>query len=86
MQLKEKLVNACKTPFKGCDVILKDHNHITGKYQGSVRKYCELILTITKTNLVMFHDFQNYASHRLFEKIEIYNCKINVILKAIENK
>ena len=60
-------------------VKVRDHNHITGKYQGSTHLECNP--NLTKKILIVFHNFQNCDSHLLIQKIEKYNFKINFIPK-----
>ena len=58
---------------------VKDHNHISGKYQGSMHQECNL--NLTKKIYVAFHNLQNYDSYLIFQTIEKYNFKTNFIPK-----
>ena len=40
----------CKKIYEEVEVKVKDHNHVTGKYRGSVRQECNLNLSLTKKN------------------------------------
>ena len=62
---------------KVTDVKVKDHDHINGKYQGPVHQN----LSLTKKIPITFHNLQNYDSHLIFQEVERFNFKINVVPK-----
>ena len=51
------------------DVKAKDYDYIIGKYGGSLHQECDLNLSLTKKIHVVFHNFQNYDSHFIFQEI-----------------
>ena len=54
------------------NILVRDHCHITGKYRGSVHKYCNLKLSISPEWIkipVIFHNLKGYDSHFIMQKI-----------------
>ena len=74
----------CKKVYEEREVKVKDHDHVTRKYQGSAHQECNLNLILSKKIPVVFHNLQNYDSHLVFQEIGKYNFKINVTPKAKE--
>ena len=64
---------------------IKHHDHITGKYQGSVHQECNLNLALSKNIPAVFHNLQNYDSHLIFQEAVKYYFEINVIQKQKKN-
>ena len=48
-----------KKEYEEGEVKVKDHNYITGKYGGSVKPNCNLILRLIKKITLIFHNLQN---------------------------
>ena len=51
---------------------VRDHCHVTGKYQGSAHKDCNLKLKIPAENIkipVFFHNLKGYDSHFIIQKL-----------------
>lgn len=48
-----------------------------GKYRGSAHKNCNLDLSLTKKVHLVFHNFQNYDSHLIFQELRSNDFKIN---------
>ena len=40
----------CNKAYEEVKVKIKDHDHITGKYQGSAHQQCNLHLSLSKKN------------------------------------
>ena len=72
------LLNAgfVKKHMKKVKLKVKDHNHITRKYQGSAHQECNLNLSLTKKIPVLFCNLQNYDSLLIFQEIRKYNFKM----------
>ena len=72
------LLNAgfVKKHMKKVKLKVKDHNHITRKYQGSAHQECNLNLSLTKKIPVVFCNLQNYDSLLIFQEIRKYNFKM----------
>ena len=63
---------------------VKDHDGITGKYQGSANQECNLNVSLNKKIPVVFHNLQNYDSNLSFQEFGKCKFKINIIPKTIE--
>ena len=78
MKILIVLLNAgfVKKHMKKVKLKVKDHNHITRKYQGSAHQECNLNLSLTKKIPVVFCNLQNYDSLLIFQEIRKYNFKM----------
>ena len=68
----------CKKAYKEGEVKVKDHHHITGKYQEYLN------ISLSKNILVVFHKLKNYNSHLIFQNVGKHRFKINVLPQIIE--
>ena len=71
-------------PCEKDDVKVKVYDYTTGNYQGLVHQEYNLNLIVTKKISVVFHDFQKYDSHLMFQEVRKYNSKLNVTPKTTE--
>ena len=62
-----------------CDIKVRDHCHITGKYRGSAHQKCNINYELTEKIPVIFHNLCGYDSHFIMQEIGKFNRKINVI-------
>ena len=60
----------CGIQYKSCDVRVRDHCHITGKYRGSAHQKCNINYKLT--------------FHFIMEEIGKFKRKINVIQNNME--
>ena len=70
----------CDKPLEGDSV--RDHCHITGKYQGAAHTACNLKLRLNpKTTAipVVFHNLRGYDSHLLMQAISKVEGRIGCI-------
>ena len=63
---------------------VKDHNYIIGKDDGLSHQKRNLNLRLTKKIPFVFHNLQSQYSHLLFQEIDKYYLKINILPKAME--
>ena len=63
---------------------VRDHNHVTEKYRGSVHWNCNINLKLTKKLPVIFHNLKGYDSHSIMQEIGKFDVKINVIPNGLE--
>ena len=63
---------------------VKDHDHLTRKYRGSVHSNCNINLRLTKKVLVIFHNLRGYGSHLIMQEIDKLDTEINVIPNGFE--
>ena len=65
-----------KKHMKKMKLKVKDHNHITRKYQGSAHQECDLNLSLTKKIPVVFRNLRNSDSLLIFQEIGKNNFKM----------
>ena len=53
----------CGIKYKSCDISVRDHCHITGKYRGSAHQKCNVNYKLTEKIPVIFHNLRGYDSH-----------------------
>ena len=68
----------CDNDYVDNDIKVKDKCHITGKYRGSVSKYCNINLRINHKISVVFHNLKNFDSHLIIQGLGIFNHKIMI--------
>ena len=73
-----------KKTYEEREIKVKGHDHITRKYWESTHQECIQNLILSKEIVAVLHNFQNFDSHLIFQKIGKNNFKINVIPKTIE--
>ena len=59
----------CDIKYKSCDVRVRDHCHITGKYRGSAHQKCNINYKLTEKIPVIFHNLRGYDSHFIMQEI-----------------
>ena len=69
----------CKKLIDNCEGKVRDHCHLTGKFSGAAHKSCNLNFKLTKKVPVMFHNLRAYDSHLIFNELNKFDVKINVI-------
>ena len=78
----------CGYKYKPCDIKVRDHCHITGKYRGSAHHKCNINYKLTEKMPVIFHNLHGYDSHFIMQEIGKFSSsadrKINVIPNNIE--
>ena len=63
------------------DEKVRDHCHVTGKFRGAVHWSC--ILQLTKKVPVIFHNLRGYDSYLIFDELNTFDVKIDVILNRL---
>ena len=64
---------------------VRDHCHVTGKFRGAGHWSCNINLQLTKKVPVLFYNLRGYDSHLIFDKLNKFDVKINVIPNRLEN-
>ena len=79
--------NSCwirKKLFDNDEEKVRDHCHATGKFGGAAHWNCHINFQITKKVSVMFHNLKGYDNHLIFNELNKFDVKINVIPNGIE--
>ena len=74
----------CNKLINTGDNKVRDHCHITGKYQGSAHWSCNINLGLTKNISVIFHNLRGYDSHLIMQEIGKFDVNLNVIPNGLE--
>ena len=64
---KSDSCHICSVKYKSCDVRVRDHCHITGKYRGSAHQKCNINYKLTEKIPVIFHNLRGYDSHLIMQ-------------------
>ena len=71
--------------------LVRDHDHLTGKYRGAACNECNLNANQKRSSFVpiLFHNFSGYDCHLIFEELltQAYNQNYNITIipKTMEN-
>ena len=63
---------------------VRDYCHIPGKFRGAAYWNCNRNFQLTKTFPVIFHNLRGYESHLIFNELDKFDVKINVIPNGLE--
>ena len=74
----------CKKLIDNGDEKVRDHCHVTGKFIGAAHWDCNINFQLTKNVPVIFHNSRSYDSHLIFNKLDKFNGKIDVIPNGLE--
>ena len=74
----------CEKLIDNDDEKVRDHCHITGKFRGAAHWSCNINLQLTKKVPVIFHSLKGYDSHLIFDELNKFDVKINVIPNRLE--
>ena len=74
----------CKKLIDLDDEKVRDHCHVTGRFRGAARWNCNINLQLTKKVPVMFHNLRGYDSHLIFDELNKFDVKIDVIPNRLE--
>ena len=66
------------------DEKVRDHCHGTGKYRGTVHWSCNINLQLSKKVPVIFDNLRGYDSHLIFNKLNKFDVKTDVIPNRLE--
>ena len=74
----------CEKLIDDDDEKVRDHCHITGKFRGAAHWSCNINLQLTKKVPVIFHNLRGYDSHLIFDELNKFDVKIDVIPNRLE--
>ena len=74
----------CEKLIDDDDEKVRDHCHVTGKFRGAAHWSCNINLQLTKKVPVIFHNLRGYDSHLIFEELNKFDVKTDVIPNRLE--
>ena len=74
----------CKKLIDNDEEKVRDHCHVTGKFRGAAHWNCNINFQLTKKVPVIFHNLRGYDSHLIFNELDKFDVKINVIPNRLE--
>ena len=74
----------CKKLIDNDEEKVRDHCHVTGKFRGAAHWNCNINFQLTKKVPVIFHNLRGYDSHLIFNELDKFDVKINVIPNGLE--
>ena len=79
--------NSCcvyKNPIDIDEEKVRHHCHVTGKFRGAAHWNCNINFQSTRKVPIMFHNLRGYDSHLIFNELDKFDVKINVIPNWLE--
>ena len=74
----------CKKLIDNDEEKVRDYCHVTGKFRGAAYRSCSIKFQLTKKVPVIFHNLKGYDSHLIFNELDKFDVKINVIPNGLE--
>ena len=74
----------CKKLIDNDEEKVRDHCHVTGKFRGAAHWNCNINFQLTKKVPAIFHNLRGYDSHLIFNELDKFDVKINVIPNGLE--
>ena len=74
----------CEKLIDDDDEKVRDHCNITGKFRGAAHWGCNIYLQVTSKVPVIFHYLRGYDSHLIFNELNKFDVKIDVIPNGLE--
>ena len=72
----------CKKLFDNDEEKVRDYWHETGKFRGAA--HWNINFQLTKKVPVIFHKLRGYDSHLIFNELDKFDVKINVIPNGLK--
>ena len=74
----------CKKLIDDDEEKVRDHFHVTGKFRSAAHWDCNIIFQLTEKVHVILHNFRGYDSHLIFNELDKFDVKIDVIPNGLE--
>ena len=74
----------CKKLIDNDEEKVRDHCHVTDKFRGAAHWDCNINFQLTKKVPVIFHNVKGYGSHLIFNELDKFDVKINIIPNGLE--
>ena len=75
----------CKKLIDNDEEKVRGHCHVTVKFRGAAYWDCNINFQLTKKVPVIFDNLRGYDSHLVFNELNKFDAKINVIPNGLEN-
>ena len=69
----------CGNNYVDNNLEVRDHCHVTGKYRGFARRYCNINHRSNHKIPVVFHNLKHYDSQLTMQELGKFNLKISAI-------
>lgn len=79
-----QICHICNKMFEETEIKVKDHDHLTGLYNGPAHSICNLNFKIPKFIPIFFHNLTGYDSHLFIKELCCEKDKIDVIAQTKE--
>ena len=76
----------CKRLINNDEENIRHHCHETGKFRGAAHWNCNINFQLTKKAPVIFRNLRGYDSHLIFNKLDKFDVKSDVIPNGLEKK
>ena len=79
-----KHCHICLKPLKG--VVVRDHDHLTGKFRGPAHQDCNVNYKVPKDFPVVFHNLKNFGGHIIINALQskMFNHPPSIIAQTLE--
>ena len=74
----------CDSTYVDGEVKVRGHCHITGKYKGSVHRYCNINAKLNHKVPDVFHNLRDYHSYLIMQELGKFTLKRNLIPKGLK--
>ena len=74
----------CKNLIDNDEEKLRDYCQVTGKFRGAAHWNCNINFQLTKIVRVIFHNLGGYDNHLIFNELDKFDVKINVLPNWLE--
>ena len=74
----------CKKSIGNYEEKVRDHCHLTDKFRGAAHWDCSINFQLTKKVPVKFHTLRGCDNHLIFNKLDKFDVKIDVIPDELE--
>ena len=74
----------CKKLLDNDEEKVRDHCHVTGKFRGAAHWNYNINFQLAKKVPVIFHNLRGYDSHLIFNELDKFDVKIDVIPNGLE--
>ena len=74
----------CKKLIDNDEEKVRDYCYVTGKFRGAAYWDCNINFQLTKKVPAIFHNLRGYDSHLIFDELDKFDVKINVMSNGLQ--